>query len=251
MPPANDKHEFAFCIEHLSKDLLRATQGKEFIISGKDELYQRIVHVLRLHADENVTIFNARHNAQCTIKEITKKEVTLSVNKVDKNTQYVPFITVFLPLLKKEALETALYNLAEMGVNEIQLLTTEKTHRNKISVQEMARFNKIIVAATEQSKNFSGTLLKTPIDFAQITVTYQLDNIIFFDPNGESFIDHAKLSASKKNHPLNLLIGPEGDLSAKEKLMLKNANVQFCKLTDTILRAHQAITLAAGIIRSL
>jgi len=47
------------------------------------------------------------------------------------------------------------------------------------------------------------------------------------------------------------MIGPEGDLTAQEKELLKERGVQFLRLTPTILRAQQAVVVAMGIFRSL
>jgi RsmE family RNA methyltransferase len=48
-----------------------------------------------------------------------------------------------------------------------------------------------------------------------------------------------------------LFVGPEGDLTDQEKVLLKQNGFIFCALTPTILRACEAIALGAGVVRSI
>ena len=44
------------------------------------------------------------------------------------------------------------------------------------------------------------------------------------------------------------MIGPEGDLTMQEKDLLKERDVQFLRLTPTVLRAQQAVAVSMGIL---
>jgi 16S rRNA U1498 N3-methylase RsmE len=48
-----------------------------------------------------------------------------------------------------------------------------------------------------------------------------------------------------------LFAGPEGDLLDAEKFLLQKVDFHFVRLTPTVLRAQQAITLGAGLVRSM
>ncbi|OQA33400.1 MAG: Ribosomal RNA small subunit methyltransferase E [Candidatus Dependentiae bacterium ADurb.Bin331] len=152
--------------------------------------------------------------------------------------------------MKREALEHTLYNLVEIGVNEIQLVFTQKTHRNWAGHKEFERMRKIMIAAAEQSKQFSLPHIYEPIQLQEyLHQKKQSAPLIFFDTNGISlaqwFTSHSKIES------VSLLIGPEGDLTPSEKNAVRAIGAQIVSLTPTILRAQQAITLGAGAIRSL
>ena len=164
-----------------------------------------------------------------------------------------PTVTFLLPLLKRDDFEGALYSLAEIGVNSIQLVATHKTHTSWSDERDGERARRILIAAAEQSKNYAMPELKAPValDKALQAMNMTDSTKIFFDPLGESFF--AVMSALHGNQPdhIVLLIGPEGDLTAQEKEMVHQKGFIFCALTPTIVRAVQAAALGAGLVRSL
>ena len=89
-----------------------------------------------------------------------------------------------LPLLKREALERALYSCVEMGANEIRLVVTKKTTREWGGEKEFARLQRIIISAAEQSKNFSIPLLYQPERFETVIDNSNSDVCLFADPEG-------------------------------------------------------------------
>ena len=48
-----------------------------------------------------------------------------------------------------------------------------------------------------------------------------------------------------------MLVGPEGDLTHEEKQFVDDHGFIFCKLTPTIMRAHQAVAVGLGVLRSM
>ena len=59
------------------------------------------------------------------------------------NTILQPHITVLLPLLKRDDLDTVLYSLVEMGVNTIQLMITKKVQRKWGKEKEYDRLQRV------------------------------------------------------------------------------------------------------------
>ncbi|MEI6101640.1 MAG: nickel insertion protein [Eubacteriales bacterium] len=59
-----------------------------------------------------------------------KKRIVFQLLVKEKNTTLVPHITCVLPLLKRDDFESALYMLAELGVNSVQLVTKDKSVRS-------------------------------------------------------------------------------------------------------------------------
>lgn len=160
-----------------------------------------------------------------------------------------------MPTLKKEAYEEALYSLTEIGIQEIQPVITQKSRNisSAIDGKEVIRYEKIIIAAAEQSKNFVLPRLLPTFTFDQLI--FKLASIqankIFFDVTGQSIGDLIpKLCTEHKTLPIVAMCGPEGDLTAAEKQLLHQAGFTFCSLTPTVLRSQQAVAIGAGILRA-
>ncbi|MBA3536704.1 MAG: RNA methyltransferase, partial [Tatlockia sp.] len=135
----------------------------------------------------------------------------------------------------------------------IQPLTTRKTGRSWGDEKELQRAQKILVAAAEQAKQFVVPVL-LPVFSLELWLTkLDKDNNchLFFDAAGDPLSEVLPKLSKNNYQELIILSGPEGDLTLAEKEDLKRSNFIFSKLTPTILRAQQAVTIGLGILRSL
>lgn len=268
-----DRHEFAFFFENLSETLNkqninfqnlenaeivlenqnllhRLNQNKEIVFESQD-LFHRLNNVIRLETGQNFTLFD--QNINVTLELISfynKKRISAKIVFINKNKIILPKINFLLPILKRENLELAIYSCCELGANEITLLETQKSQKNF----NIDRATKILVSAAEQSKNFFFSKINLPIDLEKYIKSKKEDEInIFFDSEGEELDGVVKIVKEKLKtiNIINLMIGPEGDLTENEKIFLKKNNFVFCKLTPTILRSCQAVGIGLGIFRSI
>ena len=240
-----NEHEFALFYPDLSNVL----EKSQTLISINDkEIVHRISRILRLQLDEHMVLFDQKIHVQVQITSISKNEIAVAIKKCEKNKVLTPHITIRLGLLKRDALQEAIENLTVLGVNEIQLFTSEKINRAWGGAKEFDRLERLMIAAAEQSKQFVLPKLHEPITFSSLAHTKTETNV-FCDPQGTSFLE--LICSSKELSSLTIMIGPEGDLSDNEKEQLKKKNYQFCRLTSPILRAELATTIVAGIVRSL
>ena len=236
-----EAHQFACFIPHLVKN------NKNTPFSVEDEgIVHRLKNVLRLEPGESIVVFNRDLRATFEIREFLKKSIqgTLSacMPHEQKNSRNV---TVFLPVLKKEHLQEALYGLCEIGVHVIQLVHAHKAHVKTWSAKDHEKAEKIIIAAAEQSKNFTYPVLLAPISL-EVAVTQSSNKHIkiMLDAQGDSaFSLRENILIDEK---VALFVGPEGDFSEKEKELLLKSGVVSCKLTQTILRAYQAAIVGAA-----
>lgn len=244
-------HEFAIFTESLEPFKSNLDSGRVIDLDDP-ELYHRITRVLRLEMDESFILFDRTRHAHLQISQINKRSIQCSVIAVFFNPTYAPEINVLLSVLKKDALEQAIYGLTELGATTIQLVHTEKVHRTWGGPSEMERLQRIIVAAAEQSKNFALPTLYEPISLEDAIARYSTSGMkIFCDMQGEQIVPLLARSYVENPHAYALFIGPEGDLSFDEKARLRAADYYFCRLTPTVLRSVQAVSLAVGLIRSL
>lgn len=243
-----NSHEFALHVPELSKILIKKG-SKDFeptLTLAEQELVKRIKHVLRLEAGEQCILFDRTYHAEVVLTAVSKT-VQCTVKNYTSNKQLEPKITCLLPLLKREALTDAIYAATELGATEIQLVITEKIQRQ---AHDQERLERIVIAAAEQSKNFALPTLVSPQLLSDSIAKLVVSTRIFFDPQGNNLYN--TITQLKKKEPENivLLIGPEGDLSEKEKEFIKQQGFEFCALTPTVLRAPQALTVGLGALRS-
>lgn len=247
-----EKHEFALFVESLSSLVRKIAPGQEFIITD-EKLFHRIMTVLRLRIGDSCIVFDGTIQVEGTISAWSgKKQIHIIMQSQQVTTALRPHITFLLPLLKRDDYEGALYSLAEIGVNTIQLVSTKKTHSSWSDQRDGDRARRILISAAEQSKNYAIPILNSPIPLeSALQAMNNASAKIFFDPEGNTFF--SVMSTLHGNQPENivLLIGPEGDLSAEEKKMVLTKGFIFCALTPTIVRAVQAAALGAGLVRSL
>ena len=239
------KHKFAFFVEDLSKI--------ENSIKDK-ELVKRITSVLRLKTEDEIIFFDRKISLDSEIISISKDKIEIKINKKFKIESIKPEINIFIGLLKKESFEEILYSCLELGATSITPLITEKIHKNWWSNKFKERFDKILISAAEQSKNFFIPELNEPVKFSEASHTERalasrsIINILL-DVNGQSLL--STLNQIKDTNSLNLIIGPEGDFSDSEKEIMKKNNFIFCKLTPTVLRSVQALNVGLGSFRAL
>lgn len=218
------------------------------------ELIHRIATVLRLSKGDSVIFFDSDYHVKATIVGFdSKRSITIQLHEIIANKRLTPSIQWLLPLLKREALEDALYSLTELGATSIQPLLTTKTTRSWGGEKEIVRYERIMIAAAEQSKQFIIPQLHPiiPLDIWLMKQHSPLSAKIFFDAAGIPLREAIGLIEHQKYHDIIALVGPEGDLTYEEKAMLTDQGFIFCALTPTVLRARQAITIGLGALRSL
>lgn len=237
-------HEFA-----LYSELPHSLRVGALVTITDESIVHRVNNVLRMHKGDQVILFNDAVHLSGTIEQLDKKSFTVSMGFVVKNELYTPTIIVELGLLKRESLDTAIHDLAVLGVNEIRLFVSEKVHRTWGGVQEYDRVRRCMITAAEQSKAFALPKLSAPVPLEQLLAQKTEGTCVVCDSSGELLIP--VISGLSRTQPITILIGPEGDLTESEKQRARASGYISCRLTPTILRSESAAALAAGIIRSL
>ena len=248
--PKKQKHEFAIYVDQLSYLVSSIAPGDVLTLEGEN-LYQRMVQVLRMRANDACLLFDRSIHVRFVLQEPKEKtRVSGVVHTKQPNTVLHPKITFLLPLLKRDDCDAAVYSLAEMGVNDIRMILTQKVQRSWGGEREFARLQRVMIAAAEQSKNFAFPTLYPPISLQESLKTNDATRI-YFDPAGQPLFETMQLLHRDRPEQLVLMVGPEGDLDNAEKEALKKAKFIFCALTPTILRAAQAAAICDGIVRSV
>lgn len=246
VPEGHDQHhQFSF----YSQSFFALSRQVETVIAIQDEeLIHRVVRVVKLKIKEKFVIFDQKHHALVELVACLKSELKLLLLSLQENGELTPHVTFLLPVLKKEALEDAIYSLAELGVNAIQLVVTEKS-RKEIVQKDMIRLQKMIIAGAEQSKHYTFPVLMPIKQFEECLHDLPLDSAkVAFDISGEPFF---KVYQELSVETVCLFIGPEGGLTVQELSQLKEHDFKISSLTPTILRALQAAAVGAALFRVL
>lgn len=245
----NQAHEFALYYQELSRSIPQIQQETKIEITDRDFVH-RVGRILRLNSDESVIIFDRNWHMRGTILIVDKHKLVIKAVKIQNNALFEHSITCFLPLLKREALEESVYGLAALGIQEIHLVNTQKVQRSWSS-KELERLQRVVIAAAEQSKYFSFPSVHEPVLLSELLKKdWSRNQLLFFDPLGEPLFS-VITTGNKAQKEMVFMIGPEGDLTTQEKKLLREQGFIFCALTQTILRAEQAVCLAGGILRMI
>jgi len=238
-----NKHEFAFYCHNLT---VRTNEPGDITIES-DELYHRFKHVVRIKAGDYVILFDKESHCSFLFLRCEGKNRVLGIWKDKKsNNKLLPEITFILPLLKIDALSDAIYSLTEVGITNIQLVYTQKT-QTPCTPKLLEKLERVAIAAAEQSKDFSYPTILPPVQLAD-WLSENRDGLKFhFDVHGTPFLSWYSPVDSQQHY--YLLVGPEGDLTDDEKVLVTKAGFQSCLLTPTILRSTRAISLVSGIFR--
>ena len=251
MHKTEDKHIFAVYVGDLFAKQ-KGVAGSSVLITDQNVVH-RIVTVLRLQVGQELILFDDAHHYQVTISDIKKnKAIIIKIDAITQNAQSELEINFVLPVLKKEALEEAVYSLAEIGVACVQLIITTKSQKN-ISDKDLERLQKMKIAAAQQSKNFAMPAILKPIAFEKFSTAFETDAYpaLLFDPSGKPAAQIIGQLQQQKVKKIACLIGPEGGLTALEIQVVSRIGFKACKLTPTVLRAVQAAAVGAGMLASL
>lgn len=245
-----NKHTFAFFYPELSTKALTFQEGAQIFIT-EPAMISRMVHVLRLSSGDQCMFFDTTIELLCIVDTLSKKNIACTIVSLKQHKREGVEVTVLLPLLKKEDFDSSLYALGAVGVEHIQLITTEKTQRTWNKDKDMHRSEHILIAAAEQSKYFSIPTVHEPQPLLKVLDAYtsQAGVKVVADPAGKS-IDHFICSYSD-GQKVVMLVGPEGGLAEKELAYACQAGFISYRLTPTILKAEHAIIIMSGLFRSI
>jgi 16S rRNA (uracil1498-N3)-methyltransferase len=239
-----ERHHFAFFWEPIG-----AVDAPQQITIKDSELIARISKVVRLKKGDQCTFFNQTSHARVTIEGIERHALHLLVHERAQNQRFQPPFTMLLPLLKRDALSSALYHLVEAGITTIQLITTEKSGHRWEGERELARCKRILIAAAEQSKNFAFPDIFAPLQLQESLDQHSFSHCFYGDIKGADLMETIGAIAAPES--MAFAIGPEGDFTDAEKKLLRSKKFEPVKLIPTVLRAETAAFYLPAIFRSV
>ena len=227
----------------------RNIKNSTFFLDEKES--HHVFSVLRLKKDSEIILTDGEGTVyKAIIKDLNKKIVSgniLSRKKFLDKKKYK--IHLALPLIKNNRFKIALEKSIELGVNELTPIKFDKSIKSSINNEKILG---IIHSACKQSMRANFPILNQLMTFEQ-WYDHNAINIACVINSQKSLyqqIDFIK-GNFKNNKDINLIVGPEGDFSDKEKNFINDKNFIKINLGGTILRTETAIVSIISIINEL
>jgi len=192
MKHSDSAHTFSYYLATTSSFFDKKTPVNTHISINDRLLWQRLVRIVRLRAEEPFILFDTSINVQLILdkKTFDKKNIIHAlVQTVTSNPSFSPHITLGIGMLKRDALRSVLYTAAQMGVTTVVPLLTEKVSRSWGGEKEYERLHATAIAAAEQSKSYCIPSIDKAAHLSTFLEQYGDTELrIFFEPKGAPLI---------------------------------------------------------------
>ena len=263
-------------------------QNSQIVLDQQNSHHLR--NVLRVAVGDECFVFNT-HQGEflCLVIIISKTEVTLQIiSKVRSAEDDVFTITLFCPIVKKEAMLNIVRQSVELGIRRIIPFFSQHSSVNKIDIQKIQIYAN---EALEQSNGILPLIINNPVMFADVLkikknpvffaneqdakltkrmtkfedIKFKLDN--FLESYQENLtcnkkdeisgsisgiaVDVSKNFDHKMEYEKFVIVGPEGGFSSEEIISMKNRDNFFAiSLGERILRADTACCVMLQLIKN-
>lgn len=223
------------------QDLSLKKEEKTFVLTDKEVIHQ-VVKVLKLKPGEQLVLCDGQNReVVCILESIDKKELVLKVIEYKELPQKDRQTIIYLAILKRENFELAVQKAAEIGIDKLVPIITDRTIKTGLNLE---RLNKISKEACELSGG--GTLMSVEpvIKFSESIKQAKENNVnLFFAPGGKDFVPNQTID--NKAQKVGLFIGPEGGWSDGEILIAKEKSFQIVGIGKNVLRGETAAVVAS------
>ena len=205
---------------------------------------QHLSRVRRCKIGDEIVAFNGDgYDYNLKIQEVTKDKVVAKIlNKTENRASGENNITVYLSMLKNDALTTAIDNLAELNVKHVKLFKSDFSIA-QIDDKKLEKLNNISIQASKQSER---------ADIMEISIIEKSKIKQDIAKYANKFFAYE--DSTTKVQPFTgdfaVIIGPEGGFSKDENEYFSS----FCKnisLSKTILRAEVACTVSVATLKAV
>ncbi len=204
--------------------------------------------VLRLAPGAEIVVFDGSGaEARASITSLDRSSATFQTGTLEYPCREPSVdLTVGLALLRGERFEIAVQKLTEIGVRRIIPVSADRSMVSFSDAREWAkrasRLERIVREAAEQSERVTLPVLASPMT---------LNDVLEREPRAIACIersDAVRLHDLPIEHPMTIIIGPEGGWSEAELSACGSREVRAVSLGSLIFRAETAAIVAAGTV---
>lgn len=204
-----------------------------------DEVLHHIRHVLRKNDGYFFRLVNRNHEIYMAKLE---HEYALIEDRIESDSELPIEITAIVALIRNENFDLVLQKLTEIGVTRIVPLVTKRTVvKIKDEQKKIARWQKIVMEASEQSHRSIIPEVESPIDICDINLYSSKYNYLAYERSDAVYLPYLSVDES-----LTYIIGPEGGFEADEVKMITDQGFACISLGKRILRAETAAIFVAA-----
>lgn len=212
-----------------------------------EETSRHLVQVLRKKNGDQLQLTNGKGMLyDAVINEAHKKHTLVRITNEQAVQPLKERISIAIsPVKNASRFEWFLEKATEIGISEIIPLMCTRTEKEKL---KFTRLQQIVISAMLQSRQFWMPVLSQPVEFETIITDASYDQkLIAHCDNGEKhhLTDEVKIKAMNRL----ILIGPEGDFTAKEIELALSNHFKAVAIGTTRLRTETAGVVAASLLR--
>lgn len=226
-------------------------------VSFDEETAKHISKVMRMKPGAEIVVCN-KEAGGCYLAELSQEDPPLAsiIRKEAKDPELPVNVTIAQGLPKADKLEHIIQKGTELGAAEFLPFAAERSIVKLDSSKggkKAVRWRKIAKEASEQSHRRIIPYISEPVNFKEL-----LQHSLNFDhllvayeeqaKQGESSLFKQTLETMKAGEKVLIIIGPEGGLSEKEVLLLKEHQAVLCSFGPRILRTETAPLYALSVL---
>jgi 16S rRNA (uracil1498-N3)-methyltransferase len=190
---------------------------------------------------------------ELTITDITDECCILDVKYSEKGSNDLPEIVLYQCLCKGKKMDQIVRQATESGVSKIIPVVSDYavTKLNRGNSGKFDRWNKIIREAVQQSGSLVNTYIDDPVTIEELEIPdNKMDRGLFFH---QEALDTASLHGylSSNLDKIYIVIGPEGGLSEREIVVLREKEYKPVYLKTNILRSETAAIYALSSVQTI
>ena len=212
-----------------------------------------LLRVLRLRAGAPLVLFNGlggEHDATLLRAERTAALVTVGAHRAAERESPLR-LTLMQGVSRGERMDTIVQKATELGVSRIQPLLTEfgvVRLDAEAAARRRAHWRAVAIGACEQCGRCR---VPEVADVQEYAASLSAPSAggglrVLLAPEAEH-----SLAATARGDALTLLIGPEGGLSGRERLLAERAGFVACRLGPRVLRTETAPLAALAVLQAL
>ncbi len=230
---------------------LNSSAKKNNVVYFPNDTSSQIKKVLRLRKGDEVIVFNGDGVDYKVVLEVVDNKTSIGSVVSTANSLKEPeiFITLYQALLRPERYEYALQKGVEVGISKFVPFTSERTEFSDPGDFKIARWERIIKEASEQSGRSLVPQLSQTIEFSDLITKFGPVALIPWEEEKKQSISNI-LSDLHQNQPMkgasvDIVIGPVGGFTSQEVSDAVVGGAISVSLGGRILRAETAGIVAA------
>jgi 16S rRNA (uracil1498-N3)-methyltransferase len=221
-----------------------------------DEEAHHLLHVLRGKVDDQITVMDGKgRQAVARIAEVSRKHARVEVLQQTNKSPPPVEITLIQALPREQKMDLIIQKATELGVRHIvPVVSDQAVVRLKPGEDagKLERWHKIALSAAKQSGCWWMPDIHpvcSLLDYLSAMPRYDLWMTCALDPDTLPLREVLETARANRPRRIAFLVGPEGDLTGRERAAARNAGARMVSLGDQVLRSETAALYVISILQ--